>query len=78
MHLLANIGDFVPNRFLPPSGYSKNKNEMMSKIILPFQELFQQIGDDSLDIVCEGTLYEWTICLKRAPKQLHILRHIMQ
>jgi hypothetical protein len=41
MYLLDHIDEFIPNHLLPPSAYSKTKNEMVSKILLPLQDIMK-------------------------------------
>ena len=40
--LLANIGKEVPNSALPNSSYSQNKNEIMSKVLVPLRKLVRK------------------------------------
>lgn len=40
--LLENIGKEVSNSKLPVSTYSKNKNEILSKVILPIRKLSKE------------------------------------
>lgn len=75
VHLLEHIGEFLPNRTLPASAYSKNKNEMISKILIPLQEIVTSLGDQ-LDVVCTGTMYDRTICLKKKPTCVHLIQYV--
>jgi len=52
LYLLAHEDEFIPNRLLPASAYSKNKNEMISKILLPLQEILTLCGDEKMEVVC--------------------------
>lgn len=76
LHLLDHIDAFVPNRLLPPSAYSKNKNEMISKILLPLQEKLRESCGEQMELICSWTLYEWTICLKKKPQNLHLIQYV--
>lgn len=75
LFLLWHLGEFVPNTHLPASAYSKHKNEMMSKILVPFQEIIHMLTGERLDIVCTWTLYDWTICLKKRPSCLQVIQY---
>jgi len=41
--LLNNINKDIPNKSLPQSSYSKNKNEMLGKIVLPLISLLEKV-----------------------------------
>lgn len=76
LYLFEHINEFVPNRLLPASAYSRNKNEMVNKILMPLQDLLQEHGDEPIEVICSWTLYERTICLKKRPLCIHILTHV--
>lgn len=76
MYLLDHLGEFIPNRLLPASVYSKNKNEMVSKILLPLQEIMLRSCDEQMEIICSWTLYERTICLKKKPSCIHLIQYV--
>ena len=40
--LMENIGKEVPNTYLPVSTYSQNKNEILSKVVLPIRKLAKE------------------------------------
>lgn len=75
MYLLDHIDEFIPNHLLPPSAYSKTKNEMVSKILLPLQDIMKNSFWEKMEIICTGTMYEWTICLKKKPQSIYILSY---
>lgn len=78
LYLFNHLWEFVPNHKLPASTYSKNKNEMISKIILPLQQLVAKKFWEQLEIQCSGTLYERSICLKNKPSCIHLLKQITE
>ena len=51
--LIANLGKDMVNTDLPPSSYSKNKNEMMSKIVLPLLDLIERRTGKKLPLICK-------------------------
>jgi hypothetical protein len=51
--LIANLGKELSNKQLPSSSYSKNKNEMMSKIVLPLIELIEKKTGKKLPLICK-------------------------
>jgi len=55
--LLDNIGIEVSNKELSASSYSKNKNEMVWKIILPFIKFIENKTKVKLPLECR-----WSIC----------------
>ncbi len=76
LFLFNHLWEFVPNHKLPASTYSKNKNEMISKIILPLQQLIAKQFWEQLEIQCSGTLFERSICLKNKPSCIHLLQQV--
>jgi hypothetical protein len=50
--LLANIGKDIGNKELEPSSYSKNKNEMLGKIILPLMTLIEKETGEKFPLIC--------------------------
>lgn len=50
--LFNNKGHYIKNNALPPSSYSKNKNDMTGKIILPLQQLMEKKFKEKLELRC--------------------------
>jgi len=50
--LFNNKGHYITNKELPPSSYSKNKNDMTGKIILPLQQLMEKKFKQKLTLKC--------------------------
>lgn len=78
LYLFDHLNEFIPNRVLPASAYSRNKNEMISKIILPLQTLLQKNYADQLEVVCTGTMFDRTICLKKKSPHIHVLTYMQE
>lgn len=51
--LIENTGKDVSNKDFPSSSYSKNKNDMLGKIILPLIELIEKETGKKLPLVCK-------------------------
>ena len=68
--ILENMGKYVNNSKLPISSYSKNKNEMVGKIIWPLQTLVKKRFNEKLDLECTGNIMDFD--LKLTPNKIHI------
>ncbi|HBB04018.1 TPA: hypothetical protein DCZ39_03930 [Patescibacteria group bacterium] len=51
--LIENIGKDISNKALPVSSYSKNKNDMLGKIVLPLIELIEKETGKKLPLICK-------------------------
>ena len=51
--LMENIGKDISNKDLPISSYSKNKNDMLGKIVLPLIELIEKETGKKLPLICK-------------------------
>ncbi|MEI6671796.1 MAG: hypothetical protein WCL02_00030 [bacterium] len=51
--LMENIGRDILNKDLPVSSYSKNKNDMLGKIVLPLIELIEKETGKKLPLICK-------------------------
>jgi len=51
--LIENIGKDIPNTMFGSSSYSKNKNDMQGKIIIPLIELINKEFGKKLPLVCK-------------------------
>jgi len=71
--LIQNIDKDIHNTTLPPSSYSKNKNEMISKIIIPLKKLFQTNTKYELPLHCSGSLSDFFIRLERPPLPIYLV-----
>lgn len=74
--LVENIWNHVTNKQFPPSSYSKNKNEMIGKIIAPLQELVQKNFNEKLTLKCSWSIVNFDIYLEPNNINLYILKQI--
>ena len=51
--LIENIGKDVANKAFSLSSYSKNKNDMLGKIVLPLIELVEKETGKKLPLICK-------------------------
>ena len=63
--LLGNIGKEVLNSRLPSSTYSHNKNELLSKIILPIKKITKEHFGQEVSLTCSGWITEYYLRLDR-------------
>lgn len=68
--LIENIGKEVSNKELPVSSYSKNKNDMQGKIIIPLLELIEKEIGKRLPLICKWSIYDFY--LKLNPSDIDI------
>lgn len=74
--LIQNIGKDIHSTQLPISSYSKNKNEMLWKIIIPLMKLTKKKLDKELPLVCKGMLCDFYIKLQHNDIKIWILDKI--
>jgi hypothetical protein len=65
MTALKNIGSDVSNKQLPVSSYSKSKNDMVGKIILPLVKVIKDTIKKDIPIDCYGWMYDYFLRLKK-------------
>jgi len=51
--LIENIGKDISNKSLTVSSYSKNKNDMLGKIVIPLIELIEKEIGKKLPLICK-------------------------
>ena len=61
--LLANIGKEISNSRLPISTYSQNKNEILSKIILPIKKITKERFGKEIALTCVGWITQYYLKL---------------
>ncbi len=61
--LIENISKDVANKDFPVSSYSKNKNDMLGKIVLPLIELIEKETGKKLPLICKGSIYDFYLKL---------------
>lgn len=59
--LFDNLNQDIPNTLLERSSYSRNKNEMLSKVILPFKKFVELKTKKKLSLDCTWWLYDFMI-----------------
>jgi hypothetical protein len=64
--LFTHLNTRIKNKHLPYSGYSKAKNQMVGKIIGPLLAVSKELFGETMPIICEGGLHEYSIMLKSA------------
>lgn len=76
--LIENIGKDISNKDLPVSSYSKNKNDMQGKIIIPLLELIQKECGKKLPLVCKGSLYDFYIKLNTSDIEMAVIEKLQK
>jgi hypothetical protein len=71
--LLQNPCKDISNKNLPISSYSKNKNDMVWKIIQPLLSLVEKKTWKKLPLICKGSLYEFVVRLNDSDIEMTIL-----
>ncbi|EKD25039.1 MAG: hypothetical protein ACD_80C00129G0004 [uncultured bacterium (gcode 4)] len=74
--LFENMWKYVNNSKLPSSSYSKNKNEMVGKIIWPLQELIGKKYDKRLDLECTGSITDFDLKLTPNTINTYLIKKI--
>jgi hypothetical protein len=63
--LLENLGKEVSNTKLPVSTYSKNKNEILGKVVLPIRKLSKERFGKEIPLSCSGGITDYYLKLER-------------
>ena len=63
--LLEHMGEAVSNSKLPLSTYSQNKNELLSKVIIPIKKLSKQYFWSEFSLSCTGGVTEYFLTLEQ-------------
>ena len=74
--LLENEWKEISNNILEVSSYSKNKNDMIGKIVIPLTKLTKKHFNKEIDIVCKGSLIEFQMSLKEKDINIWIIKKI--
>lgn len=61
--LLDNIGEDISNKEFEISSYSKNKNEMIGKIVIPLVGLLEKEFGEKFPLICKGSIYDFYVKL---------------
>lgn len=71
--LIENIGKDIINKDFSISSYSKNKNDMLGKIVLPLIELIEKETGKKLPLICKGSMYDFYLKLNASDIYIAIL-----
>jgi hypothetical protein len=74
--LLDDIGKDIPNTEFEISSYTKNKNEMLWKIILPLISLVEKETWEKLPLICKGSIYDFYMKLNPSNTKITIIKKI--
>lgn len=74
--LFHNVDEVISNKNLPFSTYSKQKNQLVSKIIGPLQKTIKELLGDELPLVCSGGLYDFTLKLSSSSLQVGVVNKL--
>jgi hypothetical protein len=74
--LLENPWKEIHNKQLPLSSYSKNKNDMYGKIVLPLISLVEKKTGKKLPLICKGSLYDFSMRLDDSSIEMAIINHL--
>ncbi|EKD25366.1 MAG: hypothetical protein ACD_80C00079G0009 [uncultured bacterium (gcode 4)] len=71
--LIENIGKDISNKALPVSSYSKNKNDMLGKIVLPLIELIEKETGKKLPLICKWSIHEFYLKLNPSDVEMAVI-----
>lgn len=71
--LIENIGKDIPNKDFITSSYSKNKNDMLGKIVLPLIELIEKETGKKLPLICKWSIYEFYLKLNASDIDIAVI-----
>lgn len=63
--LIENIGSEVSNSKLPVSTYSQNKNELLSKVVIPIKKIAKEHFWMEISLNCSGWITEYYLRLEK-------------
>jgi len=72
--LIENIWIEIPNKKLPLSSYSKNKNEMLGKIVIPLIELVEKELKQKLPLICKWSIRDFYVKLNKTNINISIIQ----
>lgn len=71
--LLERPGEFIHHADLPISSYTRNKNEMLGKVVTPLKELIKKHYNIDIPLTCDGSTYDFHICLENDAWLFHVI-----
>lgn len=74
--LIENTGKDISNKQLTQSSYSKNKNDMIGKIILPLIELVEKETGKKLPLICKGSTYDFYLKLNASDIDIAVIQKL--
>lgn len=74
--LLDNIGKDLSNNEFEISSYSKNKNEMIGKIVIPIISLLEKEMGKKLPLICKGSIYDFYVKLNPSDIKISIIKRM--
>lgn len=78
LKLLHNTWSDISNRQLVISSYTRSKNEMLGKIVLPLTKLIKEKLQKDLCIECYGAMYDYFIRLNKTQVTFWVVKKIME
>lgn len=80
IHILNKLIDSawkdIPNTEFEISSYTKNKNEMIGKIVLPLIVLIEKEIGEKLPLICKGSIYDFYVKLNPTDIKISIINKI--
>lgn len=74
--LLDNIERDVSNKEFEISSYSKNKNEMLGKIVIPLIEFIEKKSQHKLPLICKWSIYDFYLKLNPINIRISVIKRI--
>jgi len=76
--LMENIGKDIANKEFASSSYSKNKNDMLGKIVIPLLELIERETGKKLPLICKGSMYEFYLKLNPSDIDIAVVQKLQK
>lgn len=74
--LINNPGKDMNNDCFPSSSYSKNKNEMFGKIVIPLIDLIADRCKQKLPLICKWSIYDFYLKLNQSDIEIAIIEEL--
>ncbi|EKE27827.1 MAG: hypothetical protein ACD_3C00145G0013 [uncultured bacterium (gcode 4)] len=74
INLLNNIDKEISNKELMSSTYSKNKNEMLWKIVMPFVKIVEDKTWEKISLICKWSLTDFYLKLDKSDVKISIVK----
>jgi len=74
--LIENPGRDIANKEFPSSSYSKSKNEMLGKIVIPLLEIVEKKTGQKLPLICKGSMYEFYLKLNQTDLNIALIENV--